>query len=195
MRLLLPPRGCRAALLGAVSCARAFRVGGLAAPRGVLEYSVHLVVLEATDGADGEAELHPEVHRRIDLLEGAQAQDDAAVLQGDVDTKVGRQRRGEELRRDGVCLPGGVGPGGERLALEEGGGLGEGVGEDAEGGGEGLRVGPAGEGQGEEVDGLGEAGVEVVQGVDVDGMLVGEGERLAGEGVELDVQRLHASLV
>lgn len=46
------------------------------------------------------------------------------------------------------------------------------------------------EGEGEEVDGLGEVGVEVVEGVDVDGVLLGEGEGLDGEGRELDVQGL-----
>lgn len=119
-----------------------------------------------------------------------------------MDAQLRRQGRGEELGRDGGQLPARVRARGELLALEQGRGLGERVGEDAEGGGEGLRVVlvvrgvvvvvvVAGEeGEGEEVDGLGEVGVEVVEGVDVDGVLLGEGEGLDGEGRELDVQGL-----
>jgi len=122
----------------------------------VAENGVHLVVLEAADGADSKAELGAEVDGRAGGLEGAEVQDDAALLQAEVDAEVVRAGagRGEVVRRAGRGEPGGrvwgwlrrgagavTGVGGGRdgkllRALEQGGGGGEGVGEQGEGGGQ-----------------------------------------------------------
>lgn len=176
-----------------MSCAAALGLGAAIAAGPESEDEVHLVVLEAADGADGEGELGAEVDGGAGGLEGAQVQDDTALLQAHVEAEVGGERRGEVVRRTGAGLPGGVG-GGEGRALEERGGRGEGVGDDDESRGESRHVvgGRAGGGEGEEVDGLGEVRVEGVEGVNVDRVRGREGDGLGGERAELEVEGLFA---
>lgn len=95
------------------------------------------------------------------------------------------------MGRTGARLPAGVGLVDGR-ALEQGDGLGEGVGEEGEGGGKrGRVVGRfAREVESEEVDGLGEVRVEGVEGVDVDVGRGREGDGLGGQRAELEIERL-----
>ena len=99
------------------------------------EDSLGLVVLKAAGGADGEGELGAEVDGGVDGLEAAQPEDEAAVLDAEVEGERGRRvqvRAGEgwsEVRRGcAVGGPGQVGGSGggvgwARGALEEGGGF------------------------------------------------------------------------
>lgn len=155
-------------------------------------------MLEPSGGADGEGELEAEVDGGVGGLEGAEPEDELALLDAPVEGEVGTGPWLEVVRRAGLGDPGGVGGGQGLGPLEEGGGLGEGLGEEAElGGYEGRRaacwggrgIGGGGrggcggggrgggglgwgvgvaEGEGEEVDGLGQEGVEVSQGGELD---------------------------
>lgn len=78
------------------------------APGLVLEYDVHLVVLEAPERADSEAELRAEMHGGVDGLEGPHEKDDAAFLEGDVEAEILRQGwckvRGRAGLRGPACV-------------------------------------------------------------------------------------------
>lgn len=85
-------------------------IGVVVSPGLVLEDDVHLVVLEAPERADSEAELRAEVDGGVDGFEGAHEEDDTAFLERDVEAKVLRQgwckvRSGAGLRGPAcVCL-------------------------------------------------------------------------------------------
>lgn len=59
----------------------------------VFEHNVGLVVFEASIRADSETELRAEMDGRVDGLEGAHDEHNAAFLEGDVEAKVLRQGR------------------------------------------------------------------------------------------------------
>lgn len=77
-------------------------------PRLVLEDNVHLVMLEAPKRADSEAELRAKVDRCVDGLEGAHEEDDAALLEGDVEAEVLHQRWCKVRGWAGLGGPGGI---------------------------------------------------------------------------------------
>lgn len=77
-------------------------------PRLVLEDNVHLVMLKAPERADSEAEFRAKVDGCVDGLEGAHEEDDAALLEGDVEAEVLRQRWCKVRGRAGLGGPVGV---------------------------------------------------------------------------------------
>ena len=119
----------------------------------VAEDLFRLVVFQAAGGPDGEGEFGAEVDGGVGGLEGAQPEDERAVLDAEVEAERGvagggvwlGEGREEVGGGDGAGRPCRVG-GGEGPAFEDGGGFGEGLGEEAELGGEELRRGDIGGG-------------------------------------------------
>lgn len=166
-----------------------------------------LVVLQPPRGADGEGEFRAEVDGGVGGFEAAQPEDEAAVLDAEVEAEGGDAVAGvregggvgvgvvgggggrEEVRGgDGAGGPGWVG-GVVRRAFEEGEGFREGLGEEAELGGEELCGGRVGAGGGAGGGarwgvgggvGVGEGDAEEVDGLGEEGVEGGEGGEVDG---------------